>query len=105
MRGSDIETTPVFFSYVILTPTEIYLYLLKYDRVTARIENHFTQENINVIIREYNSTLSGISNVVGLETILLIIKPKFSQLLSIWLSVGELLRYVEIFYGTETIYA
>lgn len=65
LRGSDIENNPVFFAYVILTQTELQLYVLKEDRITNRIENHFSQENIDVVVKEYNSTLAGINNVVG----------------------------------------
>lgn len=64
LRGSDIENNPVFFAYVILTQTELQLYVLKEDRITLKIENHFSQENIDVTVKEYNNTLAGINNVV-----------------------------------------
>lgn len=64
LRGSDIEHNPVFFSYVILTQTQLQLYMMKEDRITLRIENHFSQESIDVIVKEYNGTLAGINNVV-----------------------------------------
>lgn len=64
LRGTDIECVPVFFSYVILTQSEIYLYILKEERVTFKIQNHFSQENIDVIVNEYDKTLAGINNVV-----------------------------------------
>lgn len=50
---------------MILTQTELQLYVLKEDRITNRIENHFSQENIDVVVKEYNGTLAGINNVVG----------------------------------------
>lgn len=64
LRGTDIENSPVFFAYVILTQTDLQLYIMKEDRVTSRIENHFSQESIDVVVKEYNGTLAGINNVV-----------------------------------------
>lgn len=67
LRGADIESTPVFFSYLILTQNDIYLYILDETRITHYIENHFYTEGIDVKVKEYNSTLAGINTVVCFE--------------------------------------
>lgn len=64
MRGSDIENNPVFFAYVILTQTDIQLYVLDVRRVTESVKKHFEDEKINVIVKLYEDILPGIANVV-----------------------------------------
>lgn len=56
--------SPVFFSYVILSQTELHLFLMKKERISNRIENHFYLEGVDVIVHEYNGTLAGINTVV-----------------------------------------
>lgn len=51
---------------MIITQKELYLYIKNEKRVTHYIENHFYLEGIDVIVKEYNNTLAGISNVVRL---------------------------------------
>lgn len=65
LRGTDIESNPVFFAYIIITQKELDLYLLKSDRYDNRIYNHFYKEGITVNVKEYNNTLNGIINVVS----------------------------------------
>lgn len=69
LRGSDIEANPVFFAYALLTLTELHLYILDKDRIKYNIENHFYVEGIEVIPKEYNTTLAGINNVVRVDCV------------------------------------
>lgn len=65
LRGRDIESTPVFYSYAIITQNELYLYLLNADeRYTDAIDNFFFMEKILVIVKEYNGTRAGINEMV-----------------------------------------
>lgn len=64
LRGTDIEANPVFFSYAILTPNELHLYIMNKERINYDIENHFYVEGIEVLTKEYNTTLAGINSVV-----------------------------------------
>lgn len=66
MRGSDIEANPVFFSYAIVTLNELHLYVLDRERINYNIENHFAVEKIEVLAKEYNTTLVGINSVVSM---------------------------------------
>lgn len=65
LRGSDFEYAPLFFAYAIVTDNDTYLYVLKEERANNnKIDNHFQTEHTDVIIREYNNILAGISLVV-----------------------------------------
>lgn len=64
MRGDDIEVSPVFFAYVVITQNELYLYLLDEQRITDKIYNHFFMEGLDVILQKYNNTLAGIDSMV-----------------------------------------
>lgn len=66
LRGSDFDYAPLFFAYVIIVEHDTYLYLLKQERATTnKIDNHFQTEHIDVIINEYNNTVTGINSVVS----------------------------------------
>lgn len=67
LRGTDIEANPVFFAYAILTPNELYLYIMNKERINYDIENHFYVEGIEVLTKEYNTTLAGINSVVKIR--------------------------------------
>lgn len=67
LRGADIEANPVFFAYAILTPNELHLYIMNKERINYDIENHFYVEGIEVLTKEYNTTLAGINSVVKIR--------------------------------------
>lgn len=70
LRGSDFDYAPLFFAYVIIAEHDTYLYLLKQERATTnKIDNHFQTEHIDIIINEYNNTVTGINTVVSNFTI------------------------------------
>lgn len=63
LRGSDIQNTPVFFSYAIVSDSQIVLFTNP-DRINNDIEDHFRSEEISVTIREYDDILTGIKEQV-----------------------------------------
>lgn len=75
LRGSDIDNNPVFFAYVILTQTEIQLYVLNEKRITENVKKHFEEERINVKIKKYGNILDGVVSVVcNLAKIIIMVK-------------------------------
>ncbi|XP_055523640.1 xaa-Pro aminopeptidase ApepP-like [Wyeomyia smithii] len=64
LRGSDIQNTPVFFSYAIVSGTQISLFTNP-DRITEAIVDHFRSEGITVTVRDYDDILAGIKEQVG----------------------------------------
>lgn len=66
LRGSDFAYLPVFFAYGILSDDECHLFLMNHERGKSnKVANHFQIELIDVIIQEYNETLTGISEMVS----------------------------------------
>ena len=64
LRGSDIDFNPVFFSYSIITDTEVYLFI-EPSRIDDTIVRHFEQNNVKVTIRKYEAifeTLEKLAN-------------------------------------------
>lgn len=71
LRGGDFHYLPVFFAYAIITEKDCFLYLKDHERaINNKIDNHFLEELIDVAIREYNETLTGINSVVSYVYIL-----------------------------------
>lgn len=54
LRGSDIEYNPVFFGYAMITFDEVYLFV-NTSQLPSNYAEHFTQNNVNVSINEYNN--------------------------------------------------
>lgn len=67
LRGSDFAYLPVFFANAIITDKDCYLYLMNHERATKnnKIVNHFQTELIDIDIKEYNETNTGINLVVS----------------------------------------
>lgn len=64
LRGSDIESNPVFFAYAIITDSEALLFTNP-SRVTDEIKAHFTANNVQVTVKSYNEihdTLEKLAN-------------------------------------------
>lgn len=53
LRGSDIRANPVFFSYAIITDTDV-LFFIDPTRITEEIRAHFTANNVQVTVKAYN---------------------------------------------------
>lgn len=78
MRATDINYNPVFFSYVIITQTELFLYI-KENRITDEVREHFTNEGITVIVVDYDDIVDGINALIESTTGLVIIPSTVSQ--------------------------
>lgn len=63
LRGSDIRYNPVFFAYVIVSPSQIMLFTNP-ERINETIRDHFKAEGITVNVRDYGDILAGIEEYV-----------------------------------------
>ncbi|XP_015127089.1 xaa-Pro aminopeptidase ApepP isoform X2 [Diachasma alloeum] len=52
LRGSDIPYNPVFFAYVIITPSDVHFFVDK-SRLTAEAEAHLADEGVPVVYHPY----------------------------------------------------
>jgi Xaa-Pro aminopeptidase len=62
LRGSDIESNPVFFAYGIVTTDDIFLFI-EPSRVTDEIRTHFTANNVQVTFKNYNEVFSTLEQL------------------------------------------
>lgn len=53
LRGTDIESNPVFFAYSIITESEVLLFTNP-SRITDNIKKHFTANSVQVTVKSYN---------------------------------------------------
>lgn len=69
LRGLDIPYNPVFFAYVILTASEVHLYVEQPSRITEEIEKHFQEEGVEDEIKvfDYNLIKTGLKNIVSVN--------------------------------------
>lgn len=93
LRGYDKATTPVFFSYVILTQTDLFLYINE-NRISNEVKEHFTKEGVTVLIREYNEFSTGLSQLVSTNDDKILISSDASQ--AIYSSI-PIERVVQVF--------
>ncbi|CAD7091432.1 unnamed protein product [Hermetia illucens] len=63
LRGSDISYNPVFFSYLIITPTNLHLYLRK-GQVSKKVKKHFHEEGLNITLHNYEDIIAGIKSLI-----------------------------------------
>jgi len=64
LRGSDIKFNPVFFSYVILTNNELFLYIDE-GRITETVTEHFNTQNTTIQLKKYNNIFDEIPRLVN----------------------------------------
>lgn len=62
LRGTDIRYNPVFFAYVIVSKSQILLFTNP-DRINETIQEHFREEGISVVVRDYGDILDGIETL------------------------------------------
>lgn len=64
LRGSDITYNPVFYSYVIVTHTDVHLFIddKKLDKC---VSDHFKHENLTVIIQPYDKLHTFFNDIVS----------------------------------------
>lgn len=93
LRGSDIDYNPVFYSYVVLTQDEIYLFVEK-NRLPVGYEEHFRKNNVSVIVDEYENVQEVLKNLIKKSTGKVWISPTSSYALSALVPEKKLLQEV-----------
>lgn len=63
LRGSDINYNPVFFSYVIVSPTAVHFFVEE-SKITGAVRDHFLQEGLSVTIHPYDKVYSFLTEQV-----------------------------------------
>lgn len=64
LRGSDIPYNPVFFSYAVVSLTNVFLFIDE-SKLSSAVGNHFNEENIAVTVYPYDKIQSFISEQVS----------------------------------------
>lgn len=64
LRGSDIQYNPVFYSYVIVTHTDVYLFVDS-KKLDTTVPEHFKNENLSVIIQPYDILHAFFNDIVS----------------------------------------
>lgn len=93
MRGSDIEYNPVFYSYVILTHNELYLFVEK-NCLPIGYADHFRKNNVTVIVDEYENIQTVLKKLIKRSTGKVWISPVSSYALSALVPERNLLQDV-----------
>jgi len=68
LRGSDITYNPVFYSYVIVTHTDVHLFIDS-KKIVESVPEHFKSENLSVIIQPYESLHTFFNDIVRIVCI------------------------------------
>lgn len=62
LRGSDIDYNPVFFSYVIITKTDLFFFIDE-AKLPSDITSHFEKNGVAVTIQKYGNVKSTLSKL------------------------------------------
>lgn len=62
LRGSDIDYNPVFFSYVIITKTDLFFFVDE-TKLPSDIASHFDKNCVSVTIKKYENVKSTLSDL------------------------------------------
>lgn len=62
MRGADNSSNPVFFSYVIITDSDVYFFV-ESSRVTEEIRSHFTTNNAQITLKNYGDIFATLDQL------------------------------------------
>lgn len=91
LRGSDIQYNPVFFSYVIVTKTEVHLFVDE-AKVSLAVYNHFNEEDLQVTVHPYEKFQTFLMDQISEKDGKIWISPESSYAVSaavpekMWLS-------------------
>lgn len=68
LRGKDKETSPIFYSFLIVTQKDVILFVTK-SRITSKILTHFEEEGIDVSLKSFDKKLllSEIESIVSTD--------------------------------------
>lgn len=64
LRGSDIQSNPVFFSYAIVTDNDV-LFFIDPSRVTDEIRAHFAANNVQVTVKGYDQVFPELEQLAN----------------------------------------
>lgn len=64
LRGNDIEYNPVFFSYAIILPEDLYLFL-NVSKITSEILQHFKDNSVHIIVQNYDDIRDTLKRLVN----------------------------------------
>ncbi|XP_015369362.1 PREDICTED: xaa-Pro aminopeptidase 1 [Diuraphis noxia] len=64
LRGSDITYNPVFYSYVIVTHTDVHLFVDD-KKLDSTVPEHFKSENLSVIIQPYDKLHTFFNDILA----------------------------------------
>ncbi|XP_055310118.1 xaa-Pro aminopeptidase ApepP-like [Sitodiplosis mosellana] len=93
LRGSDIDYNPVFYSYVVLTQDELYLFVEK-NQLPVGYEEHFRKNNVTVIVDEYENVQTILKDLIKKSTGKVWISPTSCYALSALIPEKKLLHEV-----------
>lgn len=62
LRGSDIDYNPVFFSYVIITKSDLFFFVDE-TKLPSDIASHFDTNGVSVTIKKYENVKSTLSDL------------------------------------------
>jgi len=73
LRGSDITYNPVFYSYVIVTHTDVHLFVDD-KKLDSTVPEHFKSENLSVIIQPYDKLHTFFNDIVRMILLFFLFK-------------------------------
>lgn len=62
LRGSDINSNPVFFSYVIITDKDV-IFFVEPSRISDEIRTHFKTNKVNITLKKYDEIFSTLEEL------------------------------------------
>lgn len=93
LRGSDIDYNPVFYSYVLVTLNEIYVFVEE-NQLPSDYEEHFRKNNVTVTIDKYENVQKVLKELIAKSTRKVWIAPTSGYALSALVPEKKLLHEV-----------
>lgn len=64
LRGSDIPYNPVFYAYVVITTTQVIVFIDP-NKITPAVHSHFAAENLNATLQPYDKMVPFLEDLVS----------------------------------------
>lgn len=68
LRGSDIPYNPVFYAYMVITTSQVNLFVDPH-KITPNVTSHFKSEGLEVTVHPYEKILAFLEEFVSTITI------------------------------------
>lgn len=81
LRGSDIAYNPVFYSYAIITPDDLYIFVEK-SKLPTNFDQHLAQNEVTARIHDYADIKNVLTNLINTANGKIWICPNSSYALS-----------------------